>query len=239
MNRLPYFLICLFFSFSSFSQSESNKIIAVKMYNMSTIDNEFVNPFLSISHELSQYFRPNQRWFQPTLAIQWGKTKKRKQEFEVTHLVLNNSDAPSDNFQGGGPFGGNFVGEQRFRHFAIRYEYMLNLSQNQKKIVQPYIGLGAMPYFIRNTQIPILRTHTKYQETFSGFFTFFTPRLEFQIKDYLGIDLNIPIALTNWFEFHEASTNETYPDYNRIRTDRAFNRFPNYLSFRLGISVVI
>lgn len=205
---------------------------------MSTIDNEFINPFQSNNQWYIQYFRSNERWFQPTIAVQWGKNDKHTQELEITQLSVDRKDeGPIGGLTW--PWGGSFTTEQRLMHFAIRYEYILGLSQNSDNPLQPSIGFGLMPYFIRHTQIMSLSSTNSYQETFKGFFTFVTPRIEYKVTNKVGVDFNIPVAFSNWFYFDDIRTNDRFPANNQVRPYSLFKVFPNYLSFRLGLLVAI
>jgi hypothetical protein len=242
--KKPLFIFSIIFTtFFTFGQSRKN--VTLKIYNLATIDQEFVNDMnLPNSTIVIPYFQPNTQWFKPTIAVQWNTQKGNAHEIELTSLTTTKKERiredPGPIWVG--PWGGpnSVFQDEHFNHFALRYEYIVSWIKKEDMRLKPTVGVGAMPFFMRSLSTPHWKALPITQETFVGLLAFVTPRVSYDITEKIGLDLNIPIAIINAYYFDQITTYE-WPEggFHKVlpKSDVVF--FPKYYSLRLGFTMKI
>lgn len=210
----------------------------IKVYNLVSASRSVTEPYMPANR--SYTYVSSFRIWNPALAAGLVNKKGNAHEVELTSVSINASDSRTTLYVPGQNISISTTGSKIYEtHFALRYEYILNLVKKPGARLVPSVGFAASPYYIRYNLVPYTTAAYPAKDTYIGMRMFVAPRICYNLRRNLFLDLNIPFCLADLNYNNHKEQNPTVPSALRTTSTANFTALPKYFSARLGIGLRI
>ncbi len=210
----------------------------IKMYNLVSASRSVTEPYMPANR--SYTYVSSFRIWNPALAAGLVNKKGNAHEVELTSVSINASDSRTTLYVPGQNISISTTGSKIYEtHFTLRYEYILNLVKKPGARLVPSVGFAASPYYIRYNLVPYTTAPYPAKDTYIGMRMFVAPRICYNLRRNLFLDLNVPFCLADLNYNNHNEQNPAIPSAARTVSSANFTALPKYFSARLGIGVRI
>lgn len=210
----------------------------IKVYNLVSASRSVTEPYMPANR--SYTYVSSFRIWNPALAAGLVNNKGNMHELELTSVSINASDSRTTLYVPGQNISISTTGSKIYEtHFTLRYEYILNLVKKPGVRLVPSVGFAASPYYIRYNLVPYTTAAYPAKDTYIGMRMFVAPRICYNLRRNLFLDLNVPFCLADLNYNNHKEQNPTVPSALRATSTANFTALPEYFSARLGIGLRI
>lgn len=238
-NRLTFLFFLVFINVQLFGQNSGTSVKIYSNFNFVAEDD-----FLSFDPATNKLRTDETRsydlgYFSPAFIIRTDSGNFH--EFELSRLLLNQDQ--SILFTSNDSIGGTeLISALRTTEFlfAFRYEYNIAISSVAEETkIQSYIGFSIQPFFEASKTMPLLSPSYSTSQNRFGALLAIVPRVNYDIKENLFLDFNIPITLLETNVNFNETENPQLTEVERNSTVFNVKVLPVNFMLRIGIGLRI